>query len=514
MHYWVVKGRRNWPVGEGQEENQWAEVLEPGRRVGWVTKRLPLAAAEGDRVFYWMAAPDTCVIALGVIRALSRDRDAEGLYHFTVETLTERFHRPLTQEELRRDPLLAGASFLKAGPAGTLFPLTESQARQLHSLAAHANAPGPEVWDWFPSAGPGSPSDSDDARSFGMDKDAFRADAAAARRVFEWLFPDERSRFALAEVLARSIREAHRVAPAVWGVTLFPDLIRLNVGMPNLLVLAKAPDKLCAFMAEDDGTLRQEVALRSPGAETWLGGRGQYRSLPTAVAVNVPPEVLVTLHAHFFREHQAAIAQAGRVQSSPQLHSHSPGVLKYLRQLGLDVPSPLHAWGGEAHLGQDVQAEAFEPDRIEDERRRILAELSQRQGQGAFRQQLLAVYEGRCAMTGCEVPWVLEAAHIVPYRGPETNHVTNGLLLRSDLHALFDIGLLRVDPHALTVEVDARLLGTPYAELNGRRLRLPSSSMQCPSQRALAWHAERSRAGALLPASLREPARGQARGSQ
>jgi predicted restriction endonuclease len=66
------------------------------------------------------------------------------------------------------------------------------------------------------------------------------------------------------------------------------------------------------------------------------------------------------------------------------------------------------------------------------------------------------------------VPWVLEAAHIFPYRGPQTNHVTNGLLLRADLHVLFDLGLLRIDADSLTVELDPILNGTSYAELSGR----------------------------------------------
>ncbi|WP_200883691.1 HNH endonuclease [Archangium violaceum] len=54
-------------------------------------------------------------------------------------------------------------------------------------------------------------------------------------------------------------------------------------------------------------------------------------------------------------------------------------------------------------------------------------------------------YGGRCALTDCEEPRVLEAAHIFPYHGPQTNHVTNGLLLRADLHVLFDLGLLRTE---------------------------------------------------------------------
>jgi len=54
-------------------------------------------------------------------------------------------------------------------------------------------------------------------------------------------------------------------------------------------------------------------------------------------------------------------------------------------------------------------------------------------------------YERRCAITGCTIDHVLEAAHISPYLGEHTNHVTNGLLLRADIHTLFDRGLIKVD---------------------------------------------------------------------
>jgi predicted restriction endonuclease len=137
--------------------------------------------------------------------------------------------------------------------------------------------------------------------------------------------------------------------------------------------------------------------------------------------------------------------------------------------------------------------EPFDPTSIDDGRERVVRTMVQRWGQGAFREQLLEAYGGRCALTDCEEPRVLEAAHIVPYRGPQTNHVTNGLLLRADLHVLFDLGLLRVDPESLRVEFDPSVRGTSYTELAGRELRLPACIEQRPGREALRWHAEQSR---------------------
>ena len=68
-----------------------------------------------------------------------------------------------------------------------------------------------------------------------------------------------------------------------------------------------------------------------------------------------------------------------------------------------------------------------------------------RRGQPAFRRNLLAAYEGRCCVSGWGPEAVLEAAHIEDHAKTGLNSLANGLLLRSDLHALFDEGLLRIE---------------------------------------------------------------------
>jgi putative restriction endonuclease len=90
---------------------------------------------------------------------------------------------------------------------------------------------------------------------------------------------------------------------------------------------------------------------------------------------------------------------------------------------------------------------------IPDLRLRRLKSVVQRQGQPKFREQLLDVYEGRCAVTSCDLTDVLEAAHVVPFRGPHTNDVSNGIILRADIHILYDEGLLAIDPDSCTVRL-------------------------------------------------------------
>lgn len=130
---------------------------------------------------------------------------------------------------------------------------------------------------------------------------------------------------------------------------------------------------------------------------------------------------------------------------------------------------------------------APDPSSAEDTRLRTMRAIVQRQGQAKFRQRLLSAYGGRCAITGESTEAVLEAAHIEPYRGGHSNVVTNGLLLRADLHTLFDLHMVGVDHHR-NVAVSSRLAASSYAKLHGRPLALPKRISHRPSKHSLAAH--------------------------
>lgn len=131
---------------------------------------------------------------------------------------------------------------------------------------------------------------------------------------------------------------------------------------------------------------------------------------------------------------------------------------------------------------------AFDPSSTIDGRQRVVAQIVRRRGQPEFRKKLLAAYDSRCAISDCDLVEALEAAHIVPYRGPATNDVRNGLLLRADLHTLFDLGLISVDVASMSLVLSPRLQGTSYGELKGRQLRLPKISALWPNPNALKRH--------------------------
>jgi len=100
-----------------------------------------------------------------------------------------------------------------------------------------------------------------------------------------------------------------------------------------------------------------------------------------------------------------------------------------------------------------------------------------RLGQGSFRLIVTDSYDRRCAFTGSPVLHVLETAHIRPYALGGTHSPTNGLLIRQDLHTLFDRGYMTVAPDH-HIEVSSRIRqefdnGREYYALHGKEIRLP-----------------------------------------
>lgn len=134
---------------------------------------------------------------------------------------------------------------------------------------------------------------------------------------------------------------------------------------------------------------------------------------------------------------------------------------------------------------------APEEDEAISEPERTHRSLLDRRGQARFRKRLLAAYAGQRAVTRCIADAVLEAAHINPWCIQANNRLENGLLLRSDIHTLFDRRLISVDPTTMAICVSPQLSGTEYEGYAGNRLRVPRSQTERPSNRRLAEHFER-----------------------
>jgi hypothetical protein len=127
--------------------------------------------------------------------------------------------------------------------------------------------------------------------------------------------------------------------------------------------------------------------------------------------------------------------------------------------------------------------------------KRVLRAIRERMGQPKFRRAVLNAYERKCAISGCTVEDAVEAAHIRPFRGGRSDRLSNALLLRADLHTLFDLGLLSINPRRWTVVMDAELRRTEYGKFHGKKIQLPRDRKYWPSPSKLDQH---RRASGLL----------------
>ncbi len=113
--------------------------------------------------------------------------------------------------------------------------------------------------------------------------------------------------------------------------------------------------------------------------------------------------------------------------------------------------------------------------------------------QGAFRVMVTDAYHRRSAISGEKALLVLQAAHIVPVADGGLHQMDNGILLRSDVHTLFDRGHITVTPEH-RVLVASRALkddfdnGEPYVPFHGTTIRLPDRESERPSRLQLEWH--------------------------
>jgi putative restriction endonuclease len=137
--------------------------------------------------------------------------------------------------------------------------------------------------------------------------------------------------------------------------------------------------------------------------------------------------------------------------------------------------------------GNSQQTDTFRAS-IADTRQAVLRTIRQRRGQKRFRDSLISRYGPQCMLTRCDLLDVLEAAHVWPCRGQEDNHPENGLLLRADIHTLFDLDHLAIDPDTLTVRLSPVLARTSsYGSLAGIALKASPTCRPARDPLLLRW---------------------------
>jgi putative restriction endonuclease len=117
-----------------------------------------------------------------------------------------------------------------------------------------------------------------------------------------------------------------------------------------------------------------------------------------------------------------------------------------------------------------------------------------RLGQGTFRISVTDAYGRACAITNEHSLPALDAAHIKPYVETGPHEITNGILLRSDIHKLFDKGYVTVTGE-YKFEVSRKLKddyenGRSYYPLTGKKIQLPAKKSDWPDPVRLQWHNE------------------------
>ena len=179
-------------------------------------------------------------------------------------------------------------------------------------------------------------------------------------------------------------------------------------------------------------------------------------------------------------------------ESVDRIEADFGGIERFVRRrlLNTSVGGPILDMSGMIRMSERDMAklQLLEPQNSKEGRQAVVDTIIKRRGHPGFRQALLEAYEYRCAITNFTAVDALEAAYIVPFRGKSTHHASNGLLLRADVHTLFDLGKIAVDTKTMSVVISDDLMDTSYRILAGRPLRYPRDESQRPSTEALDLH--------------------------
>lgn len=131
-----------------------------------------------------------------------------------------------------------------------------------------------------------------------------------------------------------------------------------------------------------------------------------------------------------------------------------------------------------------ITSDSFELLPINTEKLKKARMITDRKGVGVFKAKIARAYSNKCCITSDETIELLEAAHIQPYLEKNSNHVSNGLLMRVDFHRMYDNGLVYID-HNFTIHISPEVKSQYYRDFNKRKISLPNSSSLLPSKEAL-----------------------------
>lgn len=197
--------------------------------------------------------------------------------------------------------------------------------------------------------------------------------------------------------------------------------------------------------------LGEERYLNEASALVVKGGGGQLK----------PARSHYIAHEGFVAPLKAIARAAQFRQTGETRNTHSPDFAKAFRELGFDV-----------FVNHDANSSVNGPLEFL-EREKKFSEVVLRPNQWTFRQKILGSCRGRCVISQCDVTEALEACHIVPFHEGGADTEKNGLLLRRDLHRLFDLAKIAVNPTDMSVWV-AESAKPFYQEFSGIAAQVPN----------------------------------------
>jgi hypothetical protein len=183
--------------------------------------------------------------------------------------------------------------------------------------------------------------------------------------------------------------------------------------------------------------------------------------------------------------------------------AHINGICAYVARRDHTVAPKLKAWlrTGSVGLGDHDAADRLAPHPLPlfDEQEQPDQTIRLRRGHASFRDKLIDRYGARCMISGCSVLALLEACHVNRYGRPGDNHPANGVLLRSDLHTLFDLDLIGLEPVTMKVTVHSTLIGTEYEKFSGARLLMSGEKRIDTRAVRSRWDQFRRKSSAAMP---------------
>jgi predicted restriction endonuclease len=151
-----------------------------------------------------------------------------------------------------------------------------------------------------------------------------------------------------------------------------------------------------------------------------------------------------------------------------------------------DIKAPVDSPEQE-ELVSGIEPLPYEPGVVE-ERGKKTSAVTVRPGQNKLREQLLRAYEGCCAVTGCSEPSAVQTAHIRSVENGGPDDIRNAILLESDVHDLWDVGKIYVEPTTYIIRVHPDVEWPDYRKLDGQKISLPRDEKNWPDPKELQYH--------------------------